>query len=122
MTNKDSARRFLELIVARRIREAYDTYTQPHFIHHNQYVKGGRESLIAAMEDAHRTFPETTIDFKHLFVDGDHVISHSHVKHTADSTGIAVVHIFRFDGMKIAELWDLGQQIEGDGPNENGIF
>jgi predicted SnoaL-like aldol condensation-catalyzing enzyme len=34
----------------------------------------------------------------------------------------AVVHIVRFDGEKIAEMWDVGQAVPADSPNENGMF
>ena len=30
--------------------------------------------------------------------------------------------IFRFDGNHIIEMWDLGQQIPDNMPNENGMF
>ena len=35
---------------------------------------------------------------------------------------IAVVHIFKFSNGRIVELWDLGQEIAKDSPNENGPF
>jgi predicted SnoaL-like aldol condensation-catalyzing enzyme len=37
-------------------------------------------------------------------------------------SGIAVVHIFRFQGNNIAELWDIGQAMPENSPNENGMF
>lgn len=33
-----------------------------------------------------------------------------------------VVHIFRFDRNHIVEMWDLGQQVPENMPNENGMF
>jgi predicted SnoaL-like aldol condensation-catalyzing enzyme len=48
------------------------------------------------------------------------VITHSLV--VKQNMEIAVVHIFRFSGDKIVELWDLGQPIEKNSPNENGLF
>lgn len=35
---------------------------------------------------------------------------------------IAVVHMFRFENGKILEMWDVGQVMEKDSPNENGMF
>jgi predicted SnoaL-like aldol condensation-catalyzing enzyme len=32
-----------------------------------------------------------------------------------------LVHIFRFDGGLIAELWDIGQPVPEDSPNERGL-
>lgn len=47
---------------------------------------------------------------------------HSLVKQNPEDLGRAVVHIFRFQDNKIVELWDIGQPIPEDSPNENGMF
>ena len=39
-----------------------------------------------------------------------------------DHQEYAVVHILRFDGAKIAEMWDIGQEIPKDSPNALGMF
>ena len=41
--------------------------------------------------------------------------------HAADP-GFAAVHLFRFDGDRIVELWDVGQPVPEESPNENGVF
>lgn len=122
MSKKDIAIGFLTTVVARKIQEAYDKYTAPHFIHHNQYFKGDRESLLKAMVEAHNQFPDTAIEIKQIMEDNDKVMTHSLVKHRSEDTGIAVVHIFRFENDKIVELWDLGQELLKDSPNQNGPF
>jgi predicted SnoaL-like aldol condensation-catalyzing enzyme len=33
-----------------------------------------------------------------------------------------VIHIFRFEEDRIVELWDVGQEIPEDSPNDNGMF
>lgn len=120
--NKGSAVAFLKMVVAKNIREAYDKFIAPDFIHHNQYFKSDRESLLVAMEQAHRKFPDTTIEIKRIYEDNDTVITHSLVKHGPNEADIAVVHIFRFKNGLVAELWDLGMQIQEDSPNDNGLF
>jgi predicted SnoaL-like aldol condensation-catalyzing enzyme len=35
---------------------------------------------------------------------------------------VALVHIFRFEGNLIAELWDIGQAAPENSPNEYGMF
>jgi len=50
------------------------------------------------------------------------VATYSRVQHKPAKPGIAVVHIFRFENSKIVELWDVGQEIPQDSPNENGMF
>lgn len=114
------AESFLQLAGHGKVKEAFGQYVTPDFIHHNQYFQGSREALLLAMEDAHRNSPNKSIEIKHAYRDDDTVITHSLViKLDMD---IAVVHIFRFEGNKIKELWDLGQVIDKHSPNENGLF
>jgi predicted SnoaL-like aldol condensation-catalyzing enzyme len=118
--HKDAAKSFLKMAGLGRVQEAYDQYVAPSFMHHNQYFKGDRQSLLTAMQKA---TPNKAIEIKHVYEDGDTVITHSLVtRQDPESPDIAVVHIFRFEQDRIAELWDLGQPISKDSPNENGMF
>jgi len=36
--------------------------------------------------------------------------------------GVALVHIFKFQGERIAELWDMGQPVPGIHPTKTGCF
>lgn len=54
--------------------------------------------------------------------DRDLVATYSHVQQNPRDLGAAVVHIFRFEGDRIVELWDLGQAIPQNSSNENGMF
>ena len=47
---------------------------------------------------------------------------HSHVRQNPNDRGAAVVHIFRFEGDRVVELWDMGQPVPENSPNENGMF
>ena len=122
MSNKEFAITFLNMVAAKKIKEAYDKCIAPNFIHHNQYFKGDRQSLMAAMEEASNKNPDMILEVKRAFEDGNTVITHSHVKQNVNDTEAAVVHIFRFEAGRIVELWDLGQQIAKDSPNRNGAF
>jgi len=123
MSKKQIAISFLKLAGTGQIREAYDKYVAPDFIHHNQYFKGDRQSLMNAMEEAHKKSPNKSIDVKQSFEDGNFAITHSLVtRQDPNARPIVVVHIFRIAAEKIAELWDLGQEIMKDSPNENGLF
>jgi predicted SnoaL-like aldol condensation-catalyzing enzyme len=105
------------------VQDAYDQYVAPYFIHHNQYFKGDRQSLLTAMQEASKTSPNKSIEIRHVYEDGDTVITHSLVtRQDPQAPEIAVVHIFRFEHDRIAELWDLGQPISKGSPNENGMF
>lgn len=103
--------------------QAFDRYVAAGFIHHNQYFKGDRQSLLDAMDEASRQSPNSSIETLHAYEDANTVITHSRVlRKDPAADAIAVVHIFRFEGDKIAELWDIGQMISPNSPNENGMF
>ena len=103
-------------------REAFSKYIGNNFKHHNIYFKGDGESLMIAMEENARKNPNKICDIKRFLQDGDLVATHSHVRQKPGDPGTAVVHIFRFENDKIAELWDLGQPVPLETVNENGIF
>ncbi|MEN8698540.1 nuclear transport factor 2 family protein [Bacillus infantis] len=120
--NKEKAISFLQLVAAGNVREAYERYIGPGFRHHNPYFRGDAESLMTAMEESAAQNPDKTLEVKRSIEENDIVAVHSHVKQNRDDIGGAVVHIFRFHNGKIAELWDIGQAVPMDSPNENGVF
>ena len=121
--HQEAAKSFLNMAGMGKVQEAYDQYVAPSFIHHNQYFKGDRQSLLTAMHEASTTSPNKSIQIKRIYQDGDTVVTHSLVtRQDPQAPAIAVVHIFRFEHDRIAELWDLGQPISKDSPNENGMF
>ena len=122
MARKESAIAFLKMVADRNVRDAYDKFIAGDFVHHNQYFKGDRQSLMLAMEEAAQKNPDKILEVKQAFEDGDTVITLSRVRQNAADAGGAVVHIFRFRDDKVAELWDFGQPIIKDSPNENGPF
>jgi predicted SnoaL-like aldol condensation-catalyzing enzyme len=110
--HKEAAKSFLKMAGMGRVQEAYDQYVAPSMIHHNQYFKGDRQSLLTAMQEASNATPNKAIEIKHVYEDSDTVITHSLVtRQEPEAPEIAVVHIFRFEQDRIVELWDLGQPI-----------
>jgi predicted SnoaL-like aldol condensation-catalyzing enzyme len=123
MSKKEIAISFLKMAGSGDVKAAYDKYIAPEFIHHNQHFKGDRNSLMNAMIEAHQQSPNKSIEIQQAFEDGNTVITHSRVERkTPGEPDIAVVHIFRFKNNQVVELWDLGQPISKDSPNENGAF
>ena len=120
-SQKDIATSFLKYASSGRLDEAY-SFVSPKFRHHNAYFKGDAQSLKVGMAEAHKQFPDTKLDVQHAVGEGDLVAVHSKVRHAPERPEIAVVHIFRFEGDKIAELWDVGMEVPKDSPNENGVF
>jgi predicted SnoaL-like aldol condensation-catalyzing enzyme len=121
--HKEAAQSFLKMAGTGKVQEAYDQYIAPSFIHHNQFFKGDRQSLLDAMQEASKVSPNKSIEIQRVYEEGDTVITHSLVtRQDPDAPEIAVVHIFRFEKDRVVELWDLGQPVSKDSPNENGII
>ena len=121
MSRKEVAISFLEQAATGKLDEAY-SHVSSGFRHHNPYFAGDAESLKQGMAEAHKQFPNATLEVQHGWEDGDLVAVHSRVSHAPDTPDIAGVHIFRFEGDRIAELWDVGMEAPKDSPNENGMF
>jgi predicted SnoaL-like aldol condensation-catalyzing enzyme len=121
MTKKEMATTFLKMTASGDVRNAYDKFIAPNFIHHNQYFKGDRESLLLAMEDSSRASPNKQLDIQQIFEDGDRVAVFSKVTMKSGQE-VAVVHILKFEGTKVVEMWDVGQLLDKNSPNKNGAF
>ena len=119
---KQIATDFLMLASKGNSQEAFTIYVSKNFKHHNTYFMGDVESLMIAMEDNAMKNPNKVFDIKRSLQDGDLVATHSYIRQKPGDAGAAVVHIFRFENDKIAELWDLGQAVALETVNENGMF
>jgi len=121
-SNKGVATSFLNLASSGRVDEAYSKFVGNGFRHHNAFFEGSMESLRAGMKENAIQNPAKVFEVKRVIAEGDFVVTHSHVQQKAGDLGAAVVHIFRFENGKIVELWDLGQPIPENSPNQYGMF
>ncbi len=119
---KEQAVSFLQLVASGKVREAYLSHIGLGFCHHNSFFCGDADSLMYAMEEDAAKNPNKTLEVKRAIEERDIVAVHSHVKQNPQDLGWAVVHIFRFKDDRIVELWDLGQPIPENSPNEYGMF
>lgn len=74
------------------------------------------------MDDNARQFPGKRLDVLRTIEEGDLVAVHSKVQHSPDDRGFGLVHIFRFDGDRVVELWDLAQEVPAESANRVGMF
>ena len=122
MGNKEATVSFLRLASSGKVKEAYQQYSDASFRHHNPYFQGTAEALSTAMQENAAQFPQKAIDIKRILTDGDLVAVHAHVRLKPDDLGVATIHLFRFEGDRIVELWDVGQAVPESSPNKNGMF
>ncbi len=121
-SHKDAAVSFLRLVGTGKVRDAYERHVDTNFRHHNPFFRGDRDSLVKAMEDNAVKNPDKVLDVKHAFEDGNYVAVHTHIRQHPQDRGAAAVHLFRFENDRITELWDIGQEIPKESPNEYGMF
>lgn len=121
-TKKDAAVSFLRKAASGHARDAFAKYVGEGFRHHNPFFEDRAEALMTAMDENARQNPEKRLDVLRALEDGDLVAVHSHVRQKPDDRGAAVVHIFRFNGDRIVELWDLGQPVPPEAVNSSGMF
>lgn len=120
--NTEIATEFLSMAASGQVREAFARHVADSFTHHNAYFPGDRESLLIAMEQSAASEPNKAFTVKQVIAAGDRVAVLSHLQREQAGQEYAVVHVFRFEGERIAELWDLAQEIPQDSPNALGMF
>ncbi len=119
---KRTAVQFLELVTAGRINQAYREHVDMRGRHHNPFVPAGFSALQQAMLDNHVRMPDKRFKVEHVLGEGDLVTVHARIVLTPGGQTMAAMYLFRFDGDRIVEMWDLGQPVPDDSPNEDGMF
>jgi predicted SnoaL-like aldol condensation-catalyzing enzyme len=122
MSQKDIAGDFLALAASGRAKEAFARYVGDGFPAPQRLLSRDPHSLMTAMDENAKQYPGKTLEVKMAVEEGDKVATFSKVVHSPGENGAAVVHIFRFANGKIAELWDVGQAIPDESPNQYGMF
>jgi predicted SnoaL-like aldol condensation-catalyzing enzyme len=95
------------------------------YIQHNPLAADGPEGLKAFLEFAKQNLKTYHTEFKRVLADGDFVIVHAWARANPDDPadrGTAVMDIFRLEGDKVVEHWDVGQPIPEKAANQNGMF
>jgi predicted SnoaL-like aldol condensation-catalyzing enzyme len=121
-SRRDAAVTFLQLVSTGKVRDAFERYVSPQFRHHNVYFPGDAKSLATAMQENADQNPRKNLEVLHTLEDGPLVAVHSRVQMKPGAPTYALAHIFRFEGVQIAELWDLSMEVPKDSPNQYGAF
>jgi predicted SnoaL-like aldol condensation-catalyzing enzyme len=92
------------------------------YIQHSPLAATGAQGLKDFLDWARARSPAAEHRIKRMFADGDYVIVHVHVIINPGDRGNAVVDIFRIADGRIAEHWDVGQEVPAHAANDNGMF
>ncbi|MDQ0600919.1 putative SnoaL-like aldol condensation-catalyzing enzyme [Streptomyces canus] len=119
---KAVAERVLKGVFERGDTKVVDRFVRPDYIQHNPFAPDGAETLKGLATSVHAQFPDAVYGIKRVLSEGDLVLVHSNVVLTPGDRGQAVFDIFRFQGGKIAEHWDVGQAVPESSVNGNDMF
>jgi predicted SnoaL-like aldol condensation-catalyzing enzyme len=118
-TNKDIAAAFYKAVIEGRVEDAFRLYAGSPYRQHNPLIEDGMDGLKKVVT----WLTDARCEIKRVFADGDHVIFHSHWHGLSDNPrGEAVVDIFRLEGGKVVEHWDVIQPIPENSANANTMF
>lgn len=99
-----------------------DDFISPDYIQHSSLAEPGVDALKAWLDMVRVESPDAQQTLHRLFADGDHVTTHVHVVRWPGDLGLAVCDIFRCEGGKVVEHWDVIQEISESPVNPNSMF
>jgi predicted SnoaL-like aldol condensation-catalyzing enzyme len=120
--NKKTVEAFYDLIINKKDFDSAKIYIGTRYKQHNPLVADYPEGLKAFIDFLKVNYPQAKSEIKRTFADGDYVILHVHSVRAPDTTGRAIIEIFRLEDGKIEEHWDVIQEIPASSANPNGMF
>ena len=101
---------------------AVDRYIALSYLQHSSLAEPGVAALKGFLDRVRAESPDARQTIHRSFVEGDHVIVHTHVERWPGDAGLAVVDIFRCEGGLIVEHWDVIQDVPENPVNPNSMF
>jgi predicted SnoaL-like aldol condensation-catalyzing enzyme len=129
-TNKDITVAFYKTLFEGRVEDAFRLYAGRPYCQHNPLIEDGTEGLRKFVTWMTSHHPDARYEIKRVFADGHYVILHCHwhglsgdyLVGKPNPRGEAVVDIFRLEGGKVIEHWDVIQPIPETSANANTMF
>lgn len=115
-----------------------ERYNDSSYVQHNRNLPDKITGLVSFLKEFVGDYPDYTYDVKHIYVDGDYVIFHSHATlkkddRGNDQKGMNIIDTWRLENGRIVEHWDSIQALDtfmrfyslisgGNIENTNGVF
>jgi predicted SnoaL-like aldol condensation-catalyzing enzyme len=99
-----------------------EKYLAPDYKQHNPTLRDGAAGIKGLIDFFREKLPDARSEVKHVWTDGDYVILHVHFIGVAGTSGRAIADIYRMRDGKIAEHWDVVQDVPATAANQNGMF
>lgn len=115
-----------------------ENYNDSAYTQHNRNLPDKITGLVSFLQEFVEDYPDYSYEVKHIYVDGDYVIFHSHATldkedRGNDQKGMNIIDTWRLQDGRIVEHWDSIQALDtfmrfyalisgGDIKNDNGVF
>ena len=120
--NKKTVLAFYDAAINQKDFDKAKQYFGSHYTQHNPLAADGPEGLKKFIDFLKEKFPNAKSEFKKVLADGDYVIVHVHAVREPGTRGNAIIDIFRLEGGKVVEHWDVTQPIPEKPLNNNTMF
>lgn len=120
--NKQLVLAFYAKMIGEKDPEAARAYMGERYVQHSPYAQDGFEGVAAFARAFKRDFPAHRYEVKRVIAEGDYVVVHLHGMNGPNPHGEAVIDIFRVDGDRVVEHWDVIQPLPEKSNNPNTPF
>jgi predicted SnoaL-like aldol condensation-catalyzing enzyme len=119
-SNKKMVTDFYQSLFGDKNLAAIDQYIGDTYIQHNPSLPDGKDTLKKAFAGWFKGQPKDTVDAKHLGADGNFV--YIHTKSKKGNKIYSIIDIYKLDNGKIAEHWDVMQEMPAKSANAHPMF
>jgi predicted SnoaL-like aldol condensation-catalyzing enzyme len=95
----------------------HDTAIGDVYVQHHPGVSDGPDAPSGHVTQLRREFPDFVLDIKRAVAEDDMVVTHSPLVRKSGDPDLAMVDIFRLENGKIAEPWDVIQEVPENSVN-----
>jgi len=120
--NAQLAQQLMQDLFTRGDTAIVDRLLRPDYIQHNPLAPDGPDALKYFVATTRQQFPQVAFEPRRVISDGDLVLLHSRNVLVPGTPGVAAFDIFRFQDGKIAEHWDVLQEVPATTASGNDMF
>lgn len=102
--------------------EAFARWVHPDYIQHNPVAPDGAAAAVGFLQPFFDANPDMRYTVHRVIVEGDLAAVHNHLQMNEADRGSAVVDLFRVEGCRIVEHWDVIQPVPETSANDNTMF
>lgn len=94
----------------------------PSYRQHSTMAADGVEGVKAMIDYSVKEWPDRRVTFHRTIAEGNMVVVHTHLVRWPGDLGLIALDIFRVEDGKVAEHWDVIQEVPAKLPHERGMF